>query len=352
MASSSSRCGKKVAHLLRNASPNGWISDDEERYKFGCYIKLFKVVPHKFLDVELFRRDGFIFQEWLVDVGLLKFVEMTDDCYPDLIQVFYRNLKVVDGVICSRVKDVNIKIDDEIWLSFTGLIMSHERNSELNQWTNKKKIYKEYLRCPTRLKVYKPYLLDGLKMEEKMCAFVLTWVILPGRCLRDRLTTADLFLVHAIKTRIPTNWVVVMSEHMIEIASSHGHIFPYGVFITRVLKHHQVDLTGENKIWCTESNEIGKATLRHNGLKKTKDGWVFKDVDETPSTFTPQTEFERFVVDQFRMLSTRISKVEKSLIMIHKKSDEDNALITPLASESDDEDDTIEDESMETSDSD
>ncbi|KOM57538.1 hypothetical protein LR48_Vigan11g057100 [Vigna angularis] len=176
---------------------------------------------------------------------------MTGDCYPDLVQVFYHNLKVVDGVMYSRGKGVDIKIDDEIWLSFTGLkaegFMSHERNSELNQWTNKKKIYKEYLRSPTRLKVYKPYLLDGLKMEENMCAFVLTWVILPGRCLRDRLTTADLLLVHAIKTRIPTNWVVVMSEHMIEIASSHGHILPYGVFINRVLKHHQVDLTGENK---------------------------------------------------------------------------------------------------------
>ncbi|KOM25779.1 hypothetical protein LR48_Vigan187s001900 [Vigna angularis] len=201
--------------------------------------------------------------------------------------------------------------------------MSHEKSSKLNQWTNKKKIYKEYIRSPTRLKVYKPYLLDGLKMEEKMCAFVLTWVILPGRCLHDRLTTADLFLVHAIKTQIPINWVTVMSKHMIEIASSHGHILPYG-----------------------------KAALKDNGLKKTKDGWVFKDVDETPSTFTPQTEFERFVVDRFRMLSTRISKVEKSLIMIHRKSDEDNALITPSASESDDEDDTTEVEFMETSDSD
>ncbi|KAG2397047.1 uncharacterized protein HKW66_Vig0245870 [Vigna angularis] len=153
--------------------------------------------------------------------------------------------------------------------------MSHERNSELNQWTNKKKIYKEYLRSPKRLKVYKPYLLDGLKMEEKICAFVLTWVIPPGRCLRDRLTTEDLFLVHAIKTWIPTNRVVVMSEHMIEIASSHGHILSYGVFISSVLKHHQVDLT-----------------------------------------------------------------------------DEDNALRTPSGSESDDEDDATEDESMETSDSD
>ncbi|KAG2394579.1 uncharacterized protein HKW66_Vig0180430 [Vigna angularis] len=132
---------------------------------------------------------------------------MTVDCYLDLVEVFYHNMKVVDGLICSRVKGVDIKIDDEIWLSFTG-------------------------------------------------------------------------------------------------------------------------------------------------LKKTKDGWVFKDVEETPSTFTPHIVFERFVVDQFRRLPTRISKVEKSLIMIHKKLDEDNALRTSSASESDDEDDTTEDESMDTSDSD
>ncbi|KOM52126.1 hypothetical protein LR48_Vigan09g078500 [Vigna angularis] len=198
MASSSSRRGKKAAQFVRNASRNGWINDDEERYKFGCYRKLFEVVPHKFFDLELFRREGFLFQKWLVDVGLAKFVEMTVDCYLDLVEVFYHNMKVVDGLICSRVKGVDIKIDDEIWLSFTGL----------------------------------------------------------------------------------------------------------------------------------------------------------KDVEETPSTFTPHIVFERFVVDQFRRLPTRISKVEKSLIMIHKKLDEDNALRTSSASESDDEDDTTEDESMDTSDSD
>ncbi|KOM25193.1 hypothetical protein LR48_Vigan53s000800 [Vigna angularis] len=198
------------------------------------------------------------------------------------------------------------------------------------------------------------FLLPTLLPAARLLLFTSTWMIIAMTRMDVQNQTTqeiqDLFLVHAIKTRIPTNWVVVMSEHMIEIASSHGHILPYGIFISRLLKHHQVDLTGEKKIWCTKSNEIGKAALRHNGLKKTKDGWVFKDVDETLSTFTPQTKFERFVVDQFRMLSKGISKVEKSLIMIHKKSDEDNALINPSASEFDDEDDTTEVECMETSD--
>ncbi|KAG2384652.1 hypothetical protein LR48_Vigan10g123600 [Vigna angularis] len=278
------------------------------------------VVPHKFLDLKLFRSEGFLFHEWLTDRGLAKFVQMTSDCYPDLVQVFYANLKVVDGVICSRVKDVDIKIDDEIWLCFTGLkeegFMSHERNSQVNKWTHKKKIYMDCLRYPKRLKIYKPYLHGGMKREEKMCAFVISLV-------------------------------AAMSDHMIEIASHHGHNLPYGVFINSVLKHNQVDLTGEKNFRCTKSNGIGKAALTFINLKKTEDGWVFKDVrtpildvDETPSTFTPHTEFERFVVDQFQRLSTRISKVEKTMIMIHKKVDEDNALRTPSVSEFDYEDDT------------
>ncbi|KOM51771.1 hypothetical protein LR48_Vigan09g043000 [Vigna angularis] len=214
-----------------------------------------------------------------------------------------------------------------MWLSFTGLkeegYMSHERNYDLNKWTKKKKIYKDCLRNTKRQKVYKMFLHDGMKKEEKMCAFVLAWVILPRRGIRHRLTTEELFLLHAIKTRIPTNWVVAMSDHMIEIARLHDHNLPYGVIISSVLKHHQVDLIGENKVRCIKSNEISKAALTFIGLKKTEDGWVFRDeaepssVNETPSTFTPHTEFERFVVDQFQRLSTIISKVEKFVIRIH-----------------------------------
>ncbi|KOM54748.1 hypothetical protein LR48_Vigan10g064000 [Vigna angularis] len=54
----------------------------------------------------------------------------------------------------------------------------------------------------------------------------------------------------------------------------------------------------------------------------------------------------------FECFQQEFQKVEKSLIIIHKKLDEDNALITPSTSESDDEDDTTEVEAMETSDSD
>lgn len=208
-SSSSTRCGKKVTQNVRNANPNGWISDHEVRYKFSCYRKLMVVVPHNFLNLKTFINEGFLFQEWIAQRGLAKFIQMTSDCYPDLAEVFYAILNVVNGVIHSWVKCVDIKIDDEMWLSFTGLkaegYKSRERNSDVNKWTKKKEIYKDCLRYPKRKMIYKLYLHDGMKREEKMYAFILAWVLLPGRYINDRLTTEDVFLLHAIKTRIPTN---------------------------------------------------------------------------------------------------------------------------------------------------
>lgn len=83
MASSSSslRRREKVARVTRNVDPIGWIIDDEVRGKFLRWRKIKIVVPHKYLE---------------------------------LVRVFYSNLKISDGTLCSRVKGVDIKLTEEI----------------------------------------------------------------------------------------------------------------------------------------------------------------------------------------------------------------------------------------------
>ncbi|KOM48135.1 hypothetical protein LR48_Vigan07g183900 [Vigna angularis] len=156
--------------------------------------------------------------------------------------------------------------------------MPHIRDPDLNKWTTKKAIYIDYLRYPGRYKMNKLYLHNGLNREEKIYAFVLSWLLLPGRYIHDRLITKDVFLLNAIKTRIPTNWVVILKDHMIKAGVDNRHNLPYGVFISKVLAHQQVDLNGEVKIECNRSNEIGKAILSCIGMKKIVDGWFFRDV--------------------------------------------------------------------------
>ncbi|KOM34772.1 hypothetical protein LR48_Vigan02g092200 [Vigna angularis] len=252
--SSSSRGKEKVARITRNASPSGWISDRDTRAKFLYWSHIKNVVPHKYLDLQLFKNEGFLFQEWIAYQGHNDFVHMKGHYYPDLVKVFYTNLRVVNGVIHSRVKGVNITIDDNVWSDIIGL------NAE------------------GRYRVDKQYLHDGLNKEEKMIAYVLTWLLLLGRLNEDRMSTKDVFLLNAIKTRIPTNRVVVLKHHMIAVGDYYAHKLPYGVFISKVLEIQGVDVSEEERrIVCKRSEEIGIPSLSSIGLKKTLNGWFFID---------------------------------------------------------------------------
>ncbi|KOM51949.1 hypothetical protein LR48_Vigan09g060800 [Vigna angularis] len=74
---------------------------------------------------------------------------MKGDCYRELVEVFYNYLKVINGDILSRVKGVDIIVNDDDWLFVAGLkaegCMSHEQDSKYNKWTSKKRIYKDFL---------------------------------------------------------------------------------------------------------------------------------------------------------------------------------------------------------------
>ncbi|KOM41123.1 hypothetical protein LR48_Vigan04g132100 [Vigna angularis] len=150
--SSSSRGKEKVARVTRNASPSGWISDQDMRTKFLHWTNIKKVVPNKYMDLQLFKKEGFLFQDWIAYQGLTDFLKMKGHCYQDLVEVFYTNLRVVNGVIHSRVKGVNITIDDNVWLDIARLkaegFDSHIRDSESNRWLTKRAIYINCLTYP------------------------------------------------------------------------------------------------------------------------------------------------------------------------------------------------------------
>ncbi|KOM27163.1 hypothetical protein LR48_Vigan404s001400 [Vigna angularis] len=186
----------------------------------------------------------------------------------------------------------------------------------------KRVIYINCLRYLRRYTVDKQYLHDGLNKEEKLIAYVLTWLLRPGRFVEDRMATEDVFLLNAIKTRIPTNWVVVLKDHMIAAGDKYAHKLTYGVFISQVLILQGVDVSQEVRLVCNKSQEIGILSLFSIGLERTVNGWFFRDeltVGSTPTpaanhiAFIPQTDFEKYVVDQFRKKSESDERVEDTL---------------------------------------
>ncbi|KOM47994.1 hypothetical protein LR48_Vigan07g169800 [Vigna angularis] len=351
-SSSSSRRKQKVAWVTRNANPSGWISDDEIRGKFLFWRVIKYVVPHKYMDLQLFKKEGFLSQEWITYQGLTDFVQMKGDCYPDLVEVFYTNLRVVNGVIHSRVKGVNITIDYNVWSHNVGLkvegLDSHIRDSKSNRWLTKRAIYVNCLRYPRRYTVDMQYLHDGLNKEEKLIAYVLTWLLLPGRFVEDKMSTEDVFMLNAIKTRIPTNLVAVLKDRMIVASHKYAHKLPYGVCINQVLIFQGVDVSQEVRLVCNKSQKIGILSMLSIGLERTVNGWFFKDeltVGSTPTpssdhtAFIPQNDFEKYVVDQFRKKSERDERVEDTLFRWGKKGNKNG-----IGFETEDSDDESTDE--------
>ncbi|WVY91537.1 hypothetical protein V8G54_037051 [Vigna mungo] len=245
MAASSSRSGKPSAPAVREANPSGWIGDESAR--------------ERFLRLRMFKK------------GLDTFPQIKGDCYLELVEVFYNNVKEVDENIHSQVKG-------------------------------------DCMRYRGRYRKKKRFLFKWLDKEEKVVAFIIGHILLPGRPNLIKLTPRD---------RIPTNWVALFKWHILDVGINNWHMLPYGVFISTVLEKSGVNLSGEKKLTRSKANLIRKATLTSIGLKKTALGWYFRyEVDSTKGKetlldsdsdqeFPPlNSEFEKRIFKHYVDIST------------------------------------------------
>ncbi|KOM34541.1 hypothetical protein LR48_Vigan02g069100 [Vigna angularis] len=281
-----------------------------------------------------FRTQGFLFQEWLFYSSLTKFVELEGDYYPNLVKVFYTNLKAERNCLVSKVKGVTINIVEAIWGIIAGFqsrgLKSHLGITSLN----KVNIYNDCLRNPNMVGNYDSFCIDHLSKDERVCASVITLILLLRSKDQSLLTTKDVYLLNDLRIKIHTNWASVIVDRMLKVTSQNEYHLPYAVFISQVLRFHGVDVTNEITIGCTKRNVIEKLFLDHIGLRRNVYGWSYKDeyhletkeaelinVDTSRHRFIPPTDFEKFVVDQFKRHDNKMSKLHKSLSKIHRKMD-------------------------------
>lgn len=73
---------------------------------------------------------------------------MSGDWYPNLVKVFNANLRVENGLVYSRMKGVNIKLDETIWTTIAGFRPNGYKSHLGASGINKLEIYKDCLRFP------------------------------------------------------------------------------------------------------------------------------------------------------------------------------------------------------------
>lgn len=67
------------------------------------------------------RKSNFKFLEYLDHANLTEFLSMAEDIYPELVQVFYWNLRLVDGVLTSEVCHKPIRFTVEAFGRIIGV---------------------------------------------------------------------------------------------------------------------------------------------------------------------------------------------------------------------------------------
>ncbi|KOM55826.1 hypothetical protein LR48_Vigan10g171800 [Vigna angularis] len=84
------------------ASIEGWIFDQEKHANFANFWQERRLMAVKFIKLDCYRLYGFQFPDLFGAKGLTHLVEQKGCIYPDLIRVFYFNLKYRNGIVTTK----------------------------------------------------------------------------------------------------------------------------------------------------------------------------------------------------------------------------------------------------------
>ncbi|KOM48090.1 hypothetical protein LR48_Vigan07g179400 [Vigna angularis] len=106
---------------IRLASIEGWISYEEKHVEYVHSWQERRIMVVKFIRLDFYRFYGFQFPYLFDAQGLSHLVEQKGCIYPDLICVFYFNLRYRDEITSTKVKGVPIILDDDVWTTIAQL---------------------------------------------------------------------------------------------------------------------------------------------------------------------------------------------------------------------------------------
>jgi len=97
------------------------FSFNDQRQRYYSQFSNRVILDPKYLDGEFFDGETFDCYQVFQNSELVEFMSLKLPYYPELVRVFYNNLKIQDGVIFSEVHHIPIIIDQSLFYSLTKL---------------------------------------------------------------------------------------------------------------------------------------------------------------------------------------------------------------------------------------
>ena len=266
----------------------GWFSSDNdliERYRFETSTKVInnpKVVCFDWLKSQ--KLDNV--RRLLKDKSLRKFLEMKGNIYPDLIMVFYTNLKFEGNNLISHVKGADMEITYDLWTVVAGLKYSGLRIKKGNLGVvedfNKVQYYKSCLK--NKNAQVRTCSVGGLRLDERLLALIVTWILTIRGSNHSVLTEEGLVYIYCIMKKIIINWIHIIKEHMQKAMRLSDYHYPYAVLISKFLLYFEVNLEDETFELVKSTQELNNGSLSKMGFTKIGGKWISKDGDHGSSS--------------------------------------------------------------------
>ncbi|KAJ1413046.1 hypothetical protein SESBI_19977 [Sesbania bispinosa] len=291
------------------------------------------LVEPRFMSVDFFRTNGFQFQELLEYQGLNHFVSIQCPYLLELVKVFYCNLSISNGDLCSEVKGVKIRVTPCDWLSLAGLKFEGEKFELTNicSWENYdrtealKGMIKQGLQPPNKVNA------GSLNVEDRLLHYTLARIMIPRGSNYAQLTEEDIFVLWAMKERILINWPLYICQHMQKVKARKMTDLPYAMLITKMFDHYGVDNGKEGEVSICWSHSFDQVILNKMKIKQVEGVWQYaneigferddqaEDADEAPIIGTDTVNHDQPFDNNLQHIMNAIQGLQLSMTDHHKK---------------------------------
>jgi len=179
------------------------------------------------------------------------------------------------------VKGVDMEITHDVWNAVAGLKYSglkiNKGNLGVVEDFNKVQYYKSCLKNQNAQ--VRTCSVGGLRLDERLLALIVTWILNPRGSNHSFLTEEDLVYIFCIMKKIRINWIHIIKEHMQKAMRLSDHHYPYVVLVSKFLLYFEVNLEDETSELVKSTQELNNGSLSKMGFTKVGGKWISKDGD-------------------------------------------------------------------------
>jgi len=132
----------------------------------------------------------------------------------------------------------------------------------------------------------------GLKLNERLISFIVTWMLTPRGSNHSVLTEENLVYIYCIMNKVKINWIHIFKEHMQKSMRLSDYHYPYVILISKFLNDFEVDLEEEQTEVVKSSHKVNNGSLSKMRFTKISGRWISKDGDQGGSSSGVQAEQE------------------------------------------------------------